>query len=485
MTTKSSNLYNKDLAPTPSANKKWGWFEIFNVWANDVQSLFGYTLAASLFLYSGLNGWAVFIALILAGFFIMWLVNLSGSPSVKHGIPYPVFARVSMGVFGANFPAMARGLVAMFWYAAQTYAASTAVALLITGITGIEGQVMFLGMTGVMWISFIFVSLFQIWLFWNGIDLIRKFLNFAGPAVYVVMIVLMIAIWSKAGGGLLSEVGNIFSGGERSGGFEGLGTFGAFLAVFSIMVGYFAAVVINFGDFARFVKNEDEMKKGNLYGLVGNIIVFSFITLMITGGTIAVFGEYIAQPTDMVAKVDNLLLTIIAAFAFFSATVGINMVANFIPPAYDLANLMPSKINFRVGGLITAICGFVIGGLWVSVITQMGIFPFVNTLGAILAPVFGIMIVDYYIIKKQKISLDDLYTDKKGAKYNYNNGFNYKGMLAWIISGYIAVGTVWPNILIIDGLKNFFANLGGGGGYAWIIGASLGAVIHLIISQKK
>ena len=129
---RSSKLYNKDLAPTPSSDKKWGWFEIFNVWANDVQSLFGYTLAASLFLASGLNGWAVFLALILAGFFIMWLVNLSGKPSVKHGIPYPVFARVSMGVFGANFPAMARGLVAMFWYGAQTYAASTAVALLIS-----------------------------------------------------------------------------------------------------------------------------------------------------------------------------------------------------------------------------------------------------------------------------------------------------------------------------------------------------------------
>merc|ERR1711964_335050 len=149
------------------------------------------------------------------------------------------------------------------------------------------------------------------------------------------------------------------------------------------------AVVINFGDFSRFVENEKEMKEGNLYGLVGNIVLFSFITLMITGGTIAVFGEYVAQPTDMVAKVDNLFLTIIAAFAFFSATVGINMVANFIPPAYDLSNLIPSKINFRTGGLITAACGFVIGGLWVSVITQMGMFPFVNTLGAILAPVFG------------------------------------------------------------------------------------------------
>ena len=123
---KSTKLYNDDLAPTPAEKKNWGWFEIFNVWANDVQSLFGYTLAASLFLYSGLNGWAVFAALILAGFFITWLVNLSGRPSVKHGIPYPVFARVSMGVFGANFPAMIRGIVAMFWYGAQTFFASTA-----------------------------------------------------------------------------------------------------------------------------------------------------------------------------------------------------------------------------------------------------------------------------------------------------------------------------------------------------------------------
>ena len=480
---RSKKLYNADLAPTPAKKKNWGWFEIFNVWANDVQSLFGYTLAASLFLYSGLNGWLVFAALILAGFFIMWLVNLSGKPSVEHGIPYPVFARVSMGVFGANFPAMARGLVAMFWYGAQTYAASTAVALLITSITGIEGYPIFLGMSGVMWVSFIFVSLFQVYLFWQGIDLIRRFLNFAGPAVYVVMIALMLVIWFKAGSGLLAEVGSVFSGGIRSAGFVGLGTFGAFVAVFSIMVGYFAAVVINFGDFARFVKDEKQMKKGNLWGLVGNIIFFSFITLMITGGTIAIFGEYIAEPTAMVARVDNVFLTVIAAFAFFAATVGINMVANFIPPAYDLANLLPSKINFKIGGLITAGFGFVIGGLWVSVITQMGLFPFVNTLGAILAPVFGIMIADYYIIKKQKLAVDELFDDSPASRYHYNGGFNVKAIVAWVLSGYIAIGTVWPGILFF-GLDDFFANLGGGGGYAWIIGASLGAVIHLVISKR-
>jgi len=463
-------LYNKDLAPTDKKKKNWGWFEIFNVWANDVQSLFGYTLAASLFLTYGLNGWAVFLAILLAGFFIMWLVNLSGKPSVKLGIPYPVFARASMGVIGANFPAMVRGIVAMFWYGAQTYFASTAVALLLRALSGTNGGGdTFLGMDGIDWISFIFVAGFQIYLFWQGIDLIRRFLNFAGPAVYAVMIILMLTIWAKAGGGLLSEVGNIFSGvGSYSG-----GAFAAFLAIFGTMVAYFAAVVINFGDFARFVKNEKEMRKGNLWGLPGNIFLFSFIALMVTAGTVSVFGETLTNPTEIVARVGHLGLTIIAAFAFFAATIGINMVANFIPPAYDLANLMPSKINFRTGGLITSIVGFVIGAFWVSVISNIGMFPFVNTLGAILAPVYGIMIVDYYVIKKQRIDINQLFSTKKGGKYYYNDGWNQKAFVAWAIAGVFSVLTVWHPAL--SGL----------GGYAWIIGAALGTVLHLMMSGKK
>jgi len=462
-------LYNKDLAPTDKKQKNWGWFEIFNVWANDVQSLFGYTLAASLFLTYGLNGWAVFLAILLAGFFIMWLVNLSGKPSVKLGVPYPVFARASMGVIGANFPAMVRGIVAMFWYGAQTYFASTAVALLIKSVTGFSGSGDFLGMTNIDWISFIFVAVFQIYLFWQGIDLIRRFLNFAGPAVYVIMIILMLTIWYKAGGGLLSEVGNIFSG---VGSYEG-GTFAAFLAIFGTMVAYFAAVVINFGDFSRFVKNEKEMRKGNFWGLPGNIVLFSFITLMVTAGTVAVFGETLTNPIDMVERVGHLGLTVIAAFAFFAATIGINMVANFIPPAYDLANLIPSKINFRTGGLITAILGFVIGAFWVSVISQIGMFPFVNTLGAILAPVYGIMIVDYYVIKKQRLDINQLFSTKKGGKYYYNDGWNQKAFVAWAIAGVFSVLTVWH------------PSLSGLGGYAWIIGAALGTVLHLMLSGKK
>ena len=115
----------------------------------------------------------------------------------------------------------------------------------------------------------------------------------------------------------------------------------------------------------------------------------------------------------------------------------------------------------------------------------MGMFPFVNTLGAILAPVFGIMIVDYYVIKNEKIDVDDLFSDSKSGKYHYNDGFNQKGMIAWILSGYIAVGSVYCKYFTFDGLSDFFANLGGGGGYAWMIGAALGAIVHYAISQKN
>ena len=279
----------------------------------------------------------------------------------------------------------------------------------------------------------------------------------------------MIVIWMEAGSGLLDGVGKIFNG---VGNYEG-GPIAAFFAIFGTMVAYFAAVVINFGDFSRFVRNEKEMRKGNLWGLVGNIVVFSFIALMVTGGTVAVFGETLTNPTDMVARVDNWFLTVVAAFAFFTATVGINMVANFIPPAYDLANLMPQKIDFRIGGLITAITGFILAILWVSVISQLGIFPFVNTLGAILAPVYGIMMVDYYIIKKRELDIQDLFSTDSGGKYYYNQGWNNRALVALAIAAIFAVATVWwPALSILSG-------------YGWIIGAALGGGLHYLMSSVK
>ena len=289
---RDASLYNEDLAPVPAERRDWGWFELFNVWANDVQSLFGYTLAASLFLTYGLNGWAVFAGIVLAGFIVMGLVNLIGKPSVKYGIPFPVMVRASMGVRGANFPALVRAVVAIFWYGAQTYFASTALALAVVAIVGENGPVIFLELSAIEWASFLVVWAFQITLFWNGIDLIVGFLNFAGPFVYVVMLILAVMIWIEAGSDLWREVGTIFRG---IGDYQG-STLGAFTAVVGTMIAYFSAVVINFGDFSRFVRSEHEMRKGNLLGLPVNIAFFSLIALIVTAGTVAIWGEALTNP---------------------------------------------------------------------------------------------------------------------------------------------------------------------------------------------
>lgn len=466
---KDPSLYNEDLAPLKHKDRKWGAFEIFNVWANDVQSLFGYTLAASLFISYGLNGWAVMAAIIAAAIFVMVLVNLSGLPSVKYGIPYAVFARASMGVRGANFPALIRAIVAIFWYGAQTYFASTAVTLLINSLFGLSGGAEFLGMTAVGWFSFVLVWSFQMYMFWKGIDWISRFLNWAGPFVYVVMIGLMIIIWYQAGDQLLPAVGEIFQGaGEHDG-----GPVVAFLAVMGTMIAYFAAVVINFGDFARFVQSDKQLKAGNWWGLPANVALFSFIALFVTAGTVVLFGEAMTNPTDIIEKVDSLPLTIIAAICFFAATVGINLVANFIPPAYDLANLMPGKIDFRRGGVITSVIAFFVGALWVSVISQIGIAGFVNTLGAVLAPLYGIMIVDYYLVKRANLDVQDLFSADPDGKYFYNNGWNKRALIAFAVAAVFSIGTEWaPALAALSG-------------FGWVVGAILGGLVYKLLMIKQ
>ncbi|WP_227369211.1 NCS1 family nucleobase:cation symporter-1 [Halomonas sp. M20] len=462
------SLYNEDLAPIPHGKRSWGWFEIFNVWSNDIQSLFGYSLAASLFIIYGLNGWAVMAAIILAGFIVMVLVNLSGKPSVKYGIPFPVLVRASMGVRGANLPALLRAIVGIFWYGVQTYFASTAVALLLTALFGDPGG-QFLGLSAIGWLAFVIVWLFQLAIFWAGIERIKHFLNWAGPLVYVVMVALMIIVWFKAGDELLPAIDTIFS---SSGDYEG-SDLSAFLAITGTMIAYFAAVVINFGDFTRFVRSEREMKLGNLLGLPLNVAFFSFIALIITAGTVALFGDALINPSEIIERVDSLPLTLIAAITFFAATVGINLVANFIPPAYDLANLFPSKISFRVGGLITAIIAFFVGALWLAVISRIGIPGFVNVLGAVVAPFYGIIVVDYYLIRRQKLNIQDMFSSEPGSTYYYDNGWNRKALIAFGLAALFSLSSVWiPTLAALDG-------------YAWLIGAGLGGLFYWGLMGKE
>ncbi len=463
------SLYNEDLAPVPHQKRTWGAFEIFNVWSNDIQSLFGYTLAATLFISYGLNGWAVFSGILLAGLIVMWLCNLVGKPSVKYGIPYPVMARASMGVRGALFPASVRAVVAIFWYGVQTYFASTAVALLLLAVLPVDGGPTFLGMTAVGWASYVVVAVFQLGLFLRGIDGIATFLNWAGPLVYAVMICLALAIWYEAGNGLLAQLGSVFAG---EGSYPG-GSVAAFVAVVGTMIAYFAAVVINYGDFSRFVKSERSMTRGNFWGLPMSLALFSFLALFITAGSAVLYGDLLTNPADMVARVDNVWLTVVAALTFFAATVGINLVANFIPSAYGLANLSPARISARTGGLITAAVAFVIGGLWLSFISTIGIAAFVDTLGALLAPLYGIMVVDYYLLRRRRLNLQHLFSTDPDGDYWFDRGWNRHALVAFVVAATFSVASVW-----VPALSSW-------AGFAWLLGAALGAALHYALMRGR
>lgn len=464
---KNSRLYNDDLAPLQFKDRNWGWFSIFNVWSNDIQSLFGYTLAASLFLSYGLSGWWVMAAIICAGFIVMFMVNLTGKPSVKYGVPFPVLIRASMGINGANLPSMLRAIIGIFWYGVQTYFASTAVAILLTVFMGSSDST-FLGLNVTAWLAFVIVWVFQIMLFWAGIEPIKHFLNWAGPLVYVVMVILMGVVWYQSGSELLPAINSIFTSGSDYTGTS----IQAFTAIVGTMVAYFAAVVINFGDFSRFLCSERDMRLGNLLGLPINMVFFSFIALIITAGTLVLFGEALTNPSDIVERVDSLPLTIVAALTFFAATVGINMVANFIPPAYDLANLFPKHINFRRGGLITAVIAFFVGALWLSVISKIGIVGFVNVVGAIIAPFFGILVIDYYIIRRQHIDMNDLFSAQPTGAYYYTKGWNVRGLIAFAIGALFSVATVLvPRLTSLEG-------------YGFLLGAALGGIVYWLLMRK-
>lgn len=465
-------LFNADLAPLPRSRRSWGWFEIFNVWSNDIQSLAGYTLAASLFITAGISGWWVFAAVLLAGLIIKVLCDLAGRPSVKYGIPYPVLARASMGVHGAQFPAVVRAVVAIFWYGAQTYFASTAVALALNAVLGTPGG-LFLGMTWVDWVSYVVASALQIYLFLGGIEKIAGFLNIVGPAVYVVMIALLVAIWSRAGSDLVDAVGSVFSNSEVT----GVAAVGAFVSVVGTMVAYFAAVVINFGDFARNVRTDSAMRLGNTTGLIISLALFTFLSVFITAGAYIVYqggqGEPLTNPAEIVGQADNVWLTIVAAITLLLATLGINVVANFIPPAYSLSNLNPARISFRTAGIITGAAGFVIGALWVSTISRIGLPTFVDTLGAVLAPLYGIIVADYYLLRRSHLVLADLYTTRPEGTYWFDRGWNLRAIGAFALAAVFSVATVWVEAL---------APLAG---FAWIIGALLGGLFHCLAMRGR
>ncbi|WP_277184523.1 NCS1 family nucleobase:cation symporter-1 [Caballeronia sp. BR00000012568055] len=461
-------LYNHDLAPVPRARRTWNGYSIFAMWMSDVHSVGGYTFAASLFLL-GISGWQVLLALTIGILIVYVLMNWVGKPSLRHGIPFPVMARVSMGVMGANLAALIRGVVGIVWYGVQTYFASKAVAtLLLLFVPSVASwrasSFVHLDMLG--WVSFLFMWLLQLIIFQRGMEIIRKFIDFCGPAVYVVMFVLMGWILYRAGLGSL----NLTLGGKVLSGDDQLH---AMINAILLVVSYFAALLLNFGDFSRFAKSERQMKIGNFLGLPFNFVAFAIITVIVTAGSEKVFGTMIMDPVEIVSRIENKVWVAIGSITFIIATMGINIVANFVSPAYDIANLFPKHVDFKKGGLIASILAVIVCP-WIFVDSPKAITIFVSVFGAVLAPMYGVMMADYYLVKHQQVNAAELYTMQPGGRFYYDGGWNKVGLAALLLSGVISVG--WE--LSTQMLKLLPPN-----NLGWLIGAAAGALLYVMFMR--
>lgn len=459
-------LTNDDLAPLPE--QRWRAYNFFAFWMSDVHSVGGYVTAGSLFAL-GLAAWQVLVALLIGITIVYLLCNLVARPSQATGTPYPVISRVPFGVLGANIPAIIRGLIAVAWYGIQTYLASASlvvVALKLWPGLAPYADVAAYGFAGLSllgWAAFLAMWVLQAAVFWNGMEAIRKFIDFCGPAVYVVMFLLAGYLVLEAGWGAIDL--NLV---EVS--ITGWASVPVMLTAIALVVSYFSGPMLNYGDFARYGRTFAAVKRGNFLGLPINFLAFALLVVITTAATLPVYGELITDPVETVARLDNTYAVVLGALTFMIATIGINIVANFVSPAFDFSNVAPQRISWRGGGMIAAV-GSVLITPWNLYSSPEVIHYTLDTLGAFIGPLYGVLIADYYLVKKRRVVVDDLYTMRADGAYHYRKGYNPVAIAA------TAVGATVAMAVVLLGSADAAA-------FSWFIGAGLAFAGHWALSRR-
>lgn len=460
----SPKLTNEDLAP---AKQNWSWYNIFSFWMADVHSMGGYIVAASLFAL-GLASWQVFLALIVGIVIVQICANLVAKPSQVSGVPYAVISRQAFGVYGANIPALIRGLIAISWYGIQTWLASNALMLiLLKFFPSLQPLTLnsLAGLSSIGWICFGFMWVLQALVFWKGMNAIRVFIDWAGPLVYVVMFILAAYLVYKAGWSNISfslSEKNLTTGQQIT---------QTFVAI-ALVVSYFSGPLLNFGDFARYGQNMQQVKKGNFWGLPFNFIFFSLITVVTVSATYSVFGKMVTDPLETVAMIDSTVAVVLGLITVLTATIGINIVANFVSAGFDFSNIFPQKLSFRGAGMIAAL-GSVLITPWNLFNSPELIHYTLDVLAAFIGPLFGILIADFYFVKKQQVMVDELFNDKSTGQYWYKKGVNPKAVCALIPA--VVIGLVFTLVPALQHLAPF----------NWFIGAFLGASFYRYLSREE
>ena len=477
------SLSNWDLVTVNPNYKTWDWKDIFCFWGVNVQSIIGFSLIASLYTIYSLNSFVVFFGTILGSLLVYLFSNLIGKPSQKFGLPFAVLLRSSLGFRGAKFFGLIRSIVGIFMFGIQTYFLSKAIGYLIRIlIFSIDNSTLdheifltfLLGLNIIDWISFIFVIIFQALMFSVGIQFNKKLINISAVIVYTGMLLFFFSIF-------LSDVkitSKAFIDILNYKNFFDINNIAPLLTVAGTIFAYFSIIIISFGDFSRYVKDEKNLEKGNL-SLILNLVIFSFFAVFIVIGSDVFLNQkfedinrIFTNPTDIIGKFDNLQITTIVLFFIIVGSASTNLVANFIPSQYSLINFMPTSLTLKSASYTISIIGFVIGIFWLTFLSQIGILSLIDTFGSFFGPIFGVIIIDYYLIKESNLSNKDLYSADNNSIYYYSNGWHIKAIYSLSLGFIFSASTIWNvNLMFLQS-------------YAWIIGAIISSLTYYLLAKK-
>jgi len=444
------SLYSHDLAPIPFEKRTWGVYNYAALWVAMSVCIPTYMLASGL-IAGGMNWWQAVGTILLGNLIVLGPMILNAHAGTKYGIPFPVLVRASFGVKGANIPAVLRALVACGWFGIQTWIGGQAIYSMLRIVWPAAGT------PAASWICFFAFWLLNMYVVWRGIEIIKKLDAVSAPFMTMVLLLLLFWVTSKAGG-----IGPVL---KAPGRFHSLAEFlPFFVPSLTGMVGFWATVALNIPDFTRYAKSQKAQMIGQSLGLPPAMTLFSFIGVAVTSASAVIFGEQIWDPVVLIGRFQQPLVALIALVAILVATLNTNVAANVVSPSNDFANLAPRYISFRLGGLITGVMGLLMMPWKLMASAQSYVFGWLVGYSALLGPIAGVMIADYYIVRGRSLRLDDLYI-RNGA-YEYSNGFNYRAVAALAAGAAVAlVG------LVVEPLRWLY-------NYAWFVGFVVSGALY-------
>ncbi len=453
-TIESSPLYNEDLAPVPPERRTWGTYSFAALWVSMSVNILTYMLAASL-IQGGMN-WRQAVATVFLGNTIVLIPMLLNShPGASYGIPFPVLARASFGVLGANVAAMLRALVACGWFGIQTWIGGEAINSLISVLFPAWKNVPHA--TAICFMAFWFINLAVIL---KGIEYIRVLQGISAPILLAVGVLLLGWAYVAAGG-----FGPMLSAPSRFATFPDFLKF--LIPALNATVGFWATISLNIPDFTRFARSQRQQAIGQALALPTTMTLYSLIGILVTSATVVIYGSAIWDPVQLLSRFHSPVAVVISLIAILLATLNVNIGANVVSPANDFSNLWPRKISFRTGGVITCFMGIVLMPWKLLADYQTFILGWLGGYAAFLGPVAGIMICDYFVVRRRILRLNDLYL--RGGIYEYSSGFNWRALLSLALgAGAALIGLRVPT------LRTLYD-------YSWFVGFVVSFVAYYVL----